>query len=91
MKKILLATMLLLAALALAAQPFTLPRVYVQRLVLENGENPQITWDGKTSAPEYQLKAWMIERPKDIMTTDKNPIILWRLNWWETTSAWKKW
>lgn len=74
MKKLLLCSILLLMVMIIMAQPRTLPRVYVQKLILENGENPKITWDKKNSAPEYILKAWIAERPKEVLSTDKNPI-----------------
>ncbi len=66
--------MLLLMVACISAQPTTLPRSYVQRIILENQENPQVTSTAKVSAPEYTLKAWIVSRPKDVMTTDKHPI-----------------
>ncbi len=74
MKRSILCVILIIMALGLLAQPATLPRTYVQKLVLENGENPSITFDKKVSAPEYTLKVWIVERPKDVMTTAKNPL-----------------
>ena len=64
--------MLLALLLPLAAQ-MTLPRVYVQKLVLENGKNPSITWEKDKSANEYTLIAWINTRPDDIVSTVKNP------------------
>lgn len=74
MNKYTLTILLLIMALSLFAQPRTLPRTYVQTLVLENGELPSVTWDGKKSAPEYNLKAWITKRPKEVMNTDKSSI-----------------
>jgi len=74
MKKLLIIAIALMALVLLSAQPRTTPRVYVQKLSLENGENPQISWNGTKSAPEYYVKAYIVERPKDVVTTDKSPI-----------------
>lgn len=65
---------LILVALLLPLWGLTTPRVYVQKLVLDNGKNPLITWDEGKSAKEYYLKAWINTRPDEVVTTDKNPI-----------------
>jgi hypothetical protein len=73
MKHYIVCIILLVLVTGILAQPTTLPRTYVQRIILENQENPQITSTPKVSAPEYVLKAWIVERPKDVMTTGKQP------------------
>lgn len=71
MKRFILPLLLLVLALPLIAQTTT-PRVYVQRVVLDNGENPKITVIDKKTAPEYKVQTWIKQRPKDIMNTDKH-------------------
>jgi hypothetical protein len=64
---------LLLAAFLLpAAAQMTLPRVYAQKLVLEDGSNPFVTWYKDKSAPEYLFRAWILERPDEVMNSDIN-------------------
>ncbi|MDY0151447.1 MAG: hypothetical protein RBS43_04160 [Candidatus Cloacimonas sp.] len=72
MKHILLSILMLSLLLPLLA--ITSPRVYVQKLVLENGKNPSITWDKDKSAKEYTLKAWINTKPDEIISTEINPI-----------------
>ncbi|HQQ67264.1 MAG TPA: hypothetical protein PLX77_00410 [Candidatus Cloacimonadota bacterium] len=73
MKKLIIA-LLILAALPLFAQ-MTLPRVYIQKLVLEDGSVPTFTQkDSKTSAEEYILRAWMEANPDEVISTETHPI-----------------
>ena len=72
MKKVL--RLIPLLALLMPLMGLTIPRVYVQKLILDNGKNPFITWDQGKSAKEYHLKVWINTRPDEIVTTDKNPI-----------------
>jgi len=67
---------LLLTALLLPplAAQMTIPRVYVQRLVLDDGSKPFVTWEKDKSAPEYHLRAWILERPEEIMDSDEHSI-----------------
>lgn len=65
---------LCLLALALTMMGLTIPRVYVQKLILDNGKNPVITWDEGKSAKEYYLQAWINTRPEEVVSTDKNPV-----------------
>mgnify|MGYP000850354602 FL=1 len=69
MKKVWITTLLMLALLSLFAQP-TIPRVYVQKLVLEDGTNPFITWYKDQTSPEYLFRAWIWERPDEILSTE---------------------
>jgi hypothetical protein len=69
MKKVWITTLLILALLSLFAQP-TIPRVYVQKLVLEDGTNPFITWYKDQTSPEYLFRAWIWERPDEILSTE---------------------
>ncbi len=73
MKHILLSIILLACFLPLVAQ-MTTPRVYVQKLVLENGKTPSITWVKDKSAKEYTLIAWINTRPDEVISTETNPI-----------------
>lgn len=69
MKGLIVSIFILLFVLPLLAQP-NLPRVYVQKLTLDNGKLPFVTWLDKVSAPEYRLEAWISERPGDLMSTE---------------------
>jgi len=69
MKKVWITTLLILALLSLFAQP-TIPRVYVQKLVLEDGTIPFITWYKDQTSPEYLFRAWIWERPDEILSTE---------------------
>lgn len=72
MKKLMLLALVCLAlSLALG---ITTPRVYVQKLILDNGKNPFITFDEKASANEYILTATIPELPGTFLTTEVNPI-----------------
>lgn len=71
MKKLWLILPLLLVAALLGAGLNSTPRVYIQKLVLENGENPAITISKDKSAAEYKFSAWILERPKEVINTDK--------------------
>ena len=51
----------------------TIPRMYIQKLVLEDGKNPLITWEDGKSAKEYTLKAWINTRPEEVVSTETNP------------------
>ena len=72
MKRLLVFGILLLLCLTLST--ITIPRVYVQKLTLENGKNPLITWEKDKSANEYILKAWINTRPDEIVSTETHPI-----------------
>lgn len=73
MKRLIIA-LLILAALPLFAQ-MTLPRVYIQKLVLEDGSVPTLTQkDSKTSAKEYILRAWMEANPEEVISTETHPV-----------------
>jgi|WetSurMetagenome_2_1015567.scaffolds.fasta_scaffold600176_2 hypothetical protein len=69
MKKILFCLLLVALLLPLAANKN--PRVFLQKLVLDNGNDPKITILEDKSAPEYRLQAWIKERPKEKMDTNK--------------------
>ena len=69
MKKVWITTLLMIALLSLFAQP-TIPRVYVQKLVLEDGTIPFITWYKDQTSPEYLFRAWIWERPDEILSTE---------------------
>ncbi len=71
MKKLWLILPLLLVAALLGAGMNSIPRVYIQKLVLENGANPEITISKDKSAAEYKFSAWILERPKEVINTDK--------------------
>lgn len=73
MKRYILCLLLLAMTLGLIAQP-KIPRMYVQKLVLDNGKMPFITWLDKVSAPEYLLEAWITERPFDLLSTDTHSV-----------------
>lgn len=70
MKRFILMLVLLAGLLPLMA--LTTPRMYVQKLLLDNGKNPTITWDEGKSAKEYTLKAWINTRPNEVVSTDKS-------------------
>ncbi|MFA7224114.1 MAG: hypothetical protein WC094_05055, partial [Candidatus Cloacimonas sp.] len=71
MKRFTLFSILLLLCLTLSA--ITIPRVYVQKLTLENDKNPLITREQDKSANEYILKAWINARPDEIVSTETHP------------------
>jgi len=73
MKNIIL-TIVLLALMLPAFAQMTTPRVYVQKLLLDSGKNPSITWQKDKSANEYTLKAWINTRPNEVVSTQTNPI-----------------
>ena len=60
--------------LGLSLSSITIPRVYVQKLTLENGKNPSITQEKDKSANEYILKAWINTRPEEIVSTETHPL-----------------
>lgn len=72
MKKLLYSILVLLFALPLLA--FPIPRVFVQKLILDDGSLPQITQEPKKSANEYTLRAWMEAEPDEVISTDTHPI-----------------
>ncbi len=72
MKKLLLAIILVLA-LPLFAQ-MTIPRVYVQKLALDDGSLPCLTQIDKASAEEYLARAWMQANPQEVISTDTHPV-----------------
>lgn len=71
MKHIILSLALL--ALLLPLISLTTPRVYVQKLTLENGKTPKITWEKDKSAKEYILRAWLSNKPDDVVSTETDP------------------
>jgi hypothetical protein len=73
MKRLIPFILLLIMGLPLLAQP-NLPRMYVQKLVLDTGKLPFVTWLEKTSAPEYVLEAWILERPDDMVSTETHSV-----------------
>lgn len=73
MKRFIPFLLLLSWAMSLIAQP-NLPRVYVQKLVLDNGKLPFVTWLDKKSAPEYILEAWITDRPTDKVSTETHSV-----------------
>lgn len=73
MKKYALLVPLTLLLLPLLAQ-MTLPRMYIQKLALDNGKNPSITWQKDKSANEYILKAWINTRPEEVLSTETHPL-----------------
>ena len=73
MKHILLIALLLLIGVNCLMAQMTTPRVYVQKLVLDNGKNPAVTSTDKLSAKEYTVRAYIVENPKDVMSTETHP------------------
>jgi len=73
MRRLIPFILLMIMALPLMAQP-NLPRVYVQKLELDTGKLPFVTWLEKTSAPEYLLEAWILERPEDLLSTQTHSV-----------------
>ncbi|HCM15090.1 MAG TPA: hypothetical protein DHW79_03935 [Candidatus Cloacimonas sp.] len=65
---------LAIALLACSLPGITIPRVYVQKLVLEDGSNPIVTAADKQSANEYLLRAWMHANPDEVISTQTHPI-----------------
>lgn len=65
---------LLLLAFLLPLSAITIPRVYVQKLTLEDGSLPKITQIEKSSAEEYVLRAWMQDNPEEVISTETHPI-----------------
>jgi hypothetical protein len=60
--------------LAFSLAGITIPRVYVQKLVLNDGSNPVVTATEKKSANEYVLRAWMQANPDEVISTETHPI-----------------
>ncbi|MBW6513155.1 MAG: hypothetical protein K0B87_00145 [Candidatus Syntrophosphaera sp.] len=77
MKKSLFLFLLLFVLVAAHAQ-FTEPRSYIQSVILDNGQIPTLTWAEEKSAEEYLVRAWMLERPDEILSTDEHSV--WHLN-----------
>ena len=73
MKNILLLTLIMLIGINCLMAQTTTPRVYVTKLVLDNGENPVVTSTDKLSAKEYKVRAYIMENPNDVMSTDTHP------------------
>ncbi len=67
-------SILFLALLLPCLAQMTTPRMYVQKLALDNGKNPSITWQKDKSANEYILKAWINTRPEEVLSTDTHPL-----------------
>jgi len=69
--------MLILLAMLVAALwaqgPINQPRVYVQRLILDDGTTPQVTWIDQVSAPEYRLTAYIKDVGLDTLSTNVQP------------------
>jgi len=74
MKRLSLSLLLLALAVLLLAGQTSIPRVYVQKLVLDNGKDPAITAIKDTSAPEYLFEAWIVARPDEVMTSETHSI-----------------
>lgn len=72
MKKLIILLFAAIVFLPLVA--ITIPRVYVQKLVLDDGTKPQISAEEKASANEYILRAWMEANPEEIISTETHPI-----------------
>ncbi|MCK9557882.1 MAG: hypothetical protein PHO85_04670 [Candidatus Cloacimonetes bacterium] len=72
MKKFIVVLSFVLLAFSLAG--ITIPRVYVQKLVLNDGSNPVVTATEKKSANEYVLRAWMQANPDEVISTETHPI-----------------
>jgi len=72
MRKLICVTILFLAILPFFAM--TRPRVYVQKLVLDNGKTPFITFEDKKSANEYILTATILEIPGAFLSTEIHPV-----------------
>ncbi len=73
MKKSLLILLSVVVTALWAQGPINLPRVYIQKLLLDTGETPPITWDGKTPAPEYLLTAYIRDIQGDTLRSDVHP------------------
>jgi len=71
-RSLLVVAMMLMLWTALLAQ-MTLPRVYVQKLLLEGGENPVVTNIEGKSALEYKVEAWISEMEGCYMSSDTHP------------------
>jgi len=59
--------------IAVCLSAITIPRVVAQKLVLTNGKNPDITVVRKSSAPEYTLRAYILGREKEVLSTETDP------------------
>lgn len=73
MNRFTLIAILLLMVSAIAAQTTT-PRMYVQKLVLEDGSLPNVTAIKDKSAPEYIFEAWFLERPEEVRSSEIHTI-----------------
>jgi hypothetical protein len=60
--------------LALPLLAITIPRVYVQKLILDDSSKPLVTAAEKSSANEYILRAWMEANPEEVISTETHPI-----------------
>ena len=70
--KRLLFCLMLLSLIPLFAQ-MTIPRVYVQKLTLDDGSLPKLTNIDKVSAEEYLARAWMEANPEEVISTETHP------------------
>ncbi len=64
----------LLALLLPAFAQLTIPRVYVQKLILKNGKLPTVTSTKEKSAEEYIVNTWILERPEEVLSTETHGV-----------------
>ena len=72
MKNYILLAVMTVMVMGLAAMP--VPRIYVQRLVLDDGSMPLVTQEEGKSASEYTLTAQILEIEEAFMSTETHPI-----------------
>lgn len=77
MRRYLFTSILLIVLAPLFAQTTT-PRTYMRKVILDTGVNPSITYAEEKSAEEYIGKAWILERPEEVLTTETHST--WHLN-----------
>ncbi|MFB3844598.1 MAG: fibronectin type III domain-containing protein [Candidatus Cloacimonadaceae bacterium] len=81
MKKLFIITAVVFLAIGLYG---TKPRSYTQLLIndFDGGLLPGVTNDAYSTAPDYQMTAYVTSRPQELLTTDKHKsfsIRVWRL------------
>lgn len=77
MNKYLLLLLAMLVLLPVFGQT-TIPRSYLQKVVLDDGSTPALTFAVEVSAQEYTVRTWISARPQEILSTETHST--WHVN-----------
>lgn len=77
MKKYLLLLLIILVLVPVFGQETT-PRSVLQKVALDDGSTPAITFAEEVSAKEYTVRTWMASHPQDVLSTETHST--WHVN-----------